>query len=341
MTSATWWTGCVVTSFVLGCGGGHPPPEAPASTGPAPGATAGSDMPPSASTAAVSDEVTKGIKALDGGDPVAAKAYFDAALRKNPRDADAYYYLGVTAEKSGDKAAAEKGYKDALKIRKDFESAAMNLSALYLDAERYDDALALTRAAVAKHPDNAPLHLNLALALAGKADTPNATAEFENAIRITPNDPMFHVTYGHWLGVWKENDQALSQLRAARPLATDNVGVLASIGHEMHVLHAWEDCVPTYDKAIAIKDAAELRTERAACKIGAKDDAGALADLQAAVASDASYAPAHYYLGGQLAKGGKFKEAVAEYETFLKLSPNGPMAKAAQDKVKLAKQKMK
>jgi cytochrome c-type biogenesis protein CcmH/NrfG len=59
--------------------------------------------------------------------------------------------------------------------------------------------------------------------------------------------------------------------------------------------------------------------------------------LKTATAKDAAYAPAHYYLGNQLVKAGDFGGAVAEYQAFLKLEPNGPLAKSVQAKLKDAK----
>jgi len=325
--------------LALACGGGGtPPPETPPiellntpNAGP-------TTAPPAAG-----DDVAKGARALEANDLTAAKAYFDHALRTNSSNADALYYEGVVAEKAGDKDTAEKSYKDALKAKPDHEQAAVNLSALYIDGQHFDPALAVAQAALAKHKDNASLHLNAAVASAWKGDQPGATQEFLVAVRLASDDPMFLLTYAHWLGVWKLGDAALTQLKLARPLVKKQgdggLGVVAAIGHEMHIVHAWADCVSTYDDAIAMKDAAELRTERAACKIGAKDAAGALADLKAAIAKDASYAPAHYYLGNELARAGQFKDAAAEYGAFLKIEPTGPMAAAAQDKLKLAKQK--
>ncbi len=339
---------CLAALPLFACGGGEPAPSAPSnppaealSDSTPPGANPGSDVGP---PAGVSDDVAKGMHALESNDATSAKAYFDHALRTHPNDADALYYQGVVAEKMGDKDAAEKSYKAALKVKPEMAQAAVNLSAFYVDAQRYDEALAVAQAGLSKHADNGSLHLNAAVAYGGKGDQPAATKEFDAAVRVAPDEAMFHLTYGHWLGTWKLVDPALSQLRAARPLAKKSggdgaVGVLASIGHEMHLLHAWSDCVPTYDEAIAMKDAAELRTERAACKIGAKDSAGALADLQAAVASDASYAPAHYYLAGELARAGQLKDAIVQLQTFLKLEPNGPSAKPAQEKLRLLKLK--
>lgn len=282
-------------------------------------------------------DIVHGTKFLETGEYASAKTAFESALKSKPDAPDAHYYLGVVAEKQKDKATAEKEYKEALAARPDFLNPQENLAALYIDAQKYDEALAITKAALAKHPQEPALHLNQAVALAGKGDAAGADAEFRQAIPLSQGDPMYLLTYAHWLGQWKKNDQAAEKLRAARPLAKDDVGMLAAIGHEMHVVGAFSDCVPTYDRAIGIKDAAELRTERAACKLGAKDEAGATVDLEAAVKEDTSYAPAHFYLAGCYAKAKKVKEAIAEYETFLKLDSTSPVAAKAKEHLKTLK----
>ena len=103
-------------------------------------------------------------------------------------------------------------------------------------------------------------------------------------------------------------------------------------------MKAFAECVPVFTQALALKDSAELWTERAACKIGLKDDAGALADLRAATTKEPGYAPAQYYLGNELAKGADYAGAVAAYQAFLKLEPNGGLAKGVAEKIRLAKQ---
>jgi tetratricopeptide (TPR) repeat protein len=283
-----------------------------------------------------SAEVQKGIAAFQAGDYPAAKQAFDAALKKTPEDADALYYEGLTAEKMGDKEAAEKYYKAALKRRPDHEAAG-NLSALYDDAQRWDEAITVAKAALARSAGSPALHANLGLAYAGKKDAANATGELDQAVKLSPNDAGIRLAYAHAMSGLGQIDAASAQLRAARPLAGDNLGVLAAIGHEFHVDKVFSDCVVTFDKAIALKDAAELRTERAACKLAAKDPDGAIVDLQAAVASEPGYAPAHYYLANALASTLKVNDAISEYQVFLKLVPSGPMAKAATEKIKVLK----
>jgi Tfp pilus assembly protein PilF len=342
--------GMVLVALLVGCGGGKPaespepttqaPPKLPPSMmggggGPAPADTQEAATPANAP----SEDVAKGLKALDAGDTAGARARVDAALRKNPKDADAFALLGMVLEKTSDKPGAEKAYKDALKIRPDLEAAAVNLSAIYADSEKWDDAEKVSRGALVKHADNPALHLNLAIALAGKNDAAQSGKEFEEAERLAPKQAMLLYVHGHWLGVWNQVDQAGVKLRAARALAQDDAPMLGSIGHELLVLRAAPDCIATFDKAIALKDAAEFRTERGLCKLATKDKAGATADFQAAVTKEPSYALAHYWLGGMLAQAGKAKEAQAELEAYLKLAPTGPKAQAAKDA--LAKLKAK
>jgi len=316
------------------CGGATPPPAdvGAADRSPmAPGPSA-PEPPP------LSVEVTKGVTALEANDLAGAKAHFQAALQANPTDADAFYYLGALSEKAGDAPGAEASYKSALHARPGFGGAEVNLSALYDDAQRFDEALAIATPGIAEHPKEGSLHLNAAIAYAGKKDAVAAVREFDAAVALMPRDPTFRLVYGHWLVVLGQKNAALMQLRVAVPLAEKNVGIVAAIGHELHVDKAFSECVVVFGQALALKDSAELWTERASCKIGQQDDAGALADLRTATAKDPSYAPAQYYLGNELGKAGQYGPAIAAYQAFLKLEPNGPLAKAATEKIRLAKQ---
>ncbi len=351
MKTKAWAGGAAIFAWavIVGCGSDKPPqsqndvappPRLPPSMlgkggAPAESGTTG-DMP--SEPTASNDDVARGMKSLEGGDLAGAKGHFEMALKKSSKDVEALAYLGRIADEQNDKPGAEKRYKEALRIKPDFEPAAEDLSALYVSATKWDEALAVVRPALAKHSNNGALHLNQAIALAGKGDSSGAAKEFDEAVRIAPNDAGYLLEYGHWLGVWKQPEPAAVKLRAARPL-TQDPKILGAIGFEMRIVGAFGDCVPTYDKAIAILDAAEFRTDRALCKLGLRDKPGALADLQAAVAKEPGNARAHYFLGGRLAEGGKLKESIAEYETYVKLAPTGDLAKQAQERVKLMKSK--
>jgi Tfp pilus assembly protein PilF len=291
-----------------------------------------------------SPEVAKGIEAFDKGDLTTAQSSFEGALQKDPKDVVALYNLGKTHEKAGHKVQAEESYRSALKMRPDFADAAVSLSALYVDQNNFDEASAICRDALKKHPENGGLHMNLGLALAAKNDADNAGKEFEEALKHSPEDVNFHYTYGHWLGVWSIRDpmlkeRALEHLRFA--MRSEDVGILAGVGHEMRLLREVNGCIQALDRAIGQKDAAELRFERGLCKLGQKDNAGAITDFQAAVASDSKAPLPHYWLGFAFANADKSKDAVGEFKTYLKLDPTGPQAKAAEEKIKILEKKKK
>jgi len=332
-----------VLALAAGCGGGPEPvaepPKAPPTLPPSM-KLGGPDVGPKPEARKASADFMRGKAALEQGNEAGARAAFEAAIAKDTNDPDAHAYLGAMVEKN-DKAAAEKHYRVALAAVPGHEAATLNLSALLLDQNKLDEAIEALKASAEKHHDSAALKLNLGLAFAAKGDEAAAMAALTEATKLAPKDPMGHITFGQVLGKWKKADLAKEELLKAEKLANGDVGVLASVGFELKNVGAFADCVRVLDGTIDKKDAAELRTYRGLCKLGAQDKAGAQADFEAAVAKDAKYGPAHFYLGGRYAEAGKWKEVVAAYETYLKLEPDGPMRKAAEERIKLAKEKQK
>jgi tetratricopeptide (TPR) repeat protein len=319
--------------LVQGCGGGEPAAKSPA----APPPSESLPEPAAAPEPAPSPDLLAGLKAFDAGRYADARASFEAATKKTPRDFDAFYNLGQACEKVNDGAGAEAAYKAALALQPGFETASTALSSLYIDGSRIDDALAVGRAGLAAHPGSAALHENVGIALATRGDSEGATPELEQAAKIAPSEPMFQLALAHWLNVWHVRGAA-PHLDAALALIKGDYAMTASIGSEYRMAGELASCVKTFDGAIAMRDGGEVRTQRALCKLAQKDDAGALDDLQAAVKVEPSYATAHYYLGGRLAVGKHFKEAAAQYAEYLKLAPSGSLAKAAAEKLKASQQ---
>lgn len=333
------------TLLVLGCGGSEPPKPAAAPSSPPPAAT--TEEPanvtgkkiegPSAPSG--SDDVKKGIAALKAGDTNGAKAAFEVAIQKNPKQADAHHYLGVVNEQTGARADAEKNYRRALDLQPDLQESSVNLAALLIDAGKFDEAASLMKKAIAKDPKNASLQVNLGMALSGKNDVDGANKAFEEAVKLDPNSGITLVTYAGHLSRSGKRDEAVAKLKQAEKVSGNDAGVLASVALEHKALKDFKSCVAVLDKAVQVKDVAELRIYRGTCKLGLKDLPGATTEFKDAVAKEPSNALAHYSLGNALADGGKLTEAVTEWETYLKLAPDGPQAKAAERKIGIAKAK--
>jgi tetratricopeptide (TPR) repeat protein len=316
-----------------------PTAASPSSTAAAPAKPTGTEGGPAA--ASTSDDVTRGTAAVKAGDWTSARAAFESAIKKNPKQADAYYYLGLVMDKTGDKAAAEKNYKTAIELQPDLQEAAENLTAIYVETQKFDEAIAIAKKALARNSKNSEMQLNLAVALSGKGDVDGASKAFDDALKLAPNDARFYLAYADHLGAAKKTDEAIAKLKQAQRVAGDDPALLGTIGFAFRTAHAVPECIAVFDKAITLKDNADFRTNRGMCKLAAKDKPGAIADFQAATTKDPSFAPAHYWLASALHDDGKFPEAVAEYDAYLKAAPKGPMAKAADAKMKLAKDKKK
>jgi tetratricopeptide (TPR) repeat protein len=333
----------------LGCGGGNtaaPPPEAPPSASSAP-ATGPDDPAATPSTGKVegpaaptnSDDVKQGIVALKAGDINGARSAFEVAIKKNPKQADAHHYLGLVNDQTGQKAEAEKNYKKALELSPDLEESAINLAAILVEGGKYDEAAALMKKAILKNPRSAALQVNLGMALSGKNDVDGASKAFEEAIKLEPNNGIHLVTYAGHLARSNKKDEAITKLKQAEKISGTNAGVLASVGLAYKDLKDFKTCIAVLDKAIGAKDVAELRIYRGSCKLGLKDLPGATTEFKDAVAKEPNNALAHYSLGNALADGGKPNDAIMEWETYLKLAPDGPHAKAAERRIGIVKAK--
>jgi Tfp pilus assembly protein PilF len=329
-----------VTAALAACGGSTPPVETGGNTRPTHDPPLDPTPPPSGPEPAPSAEMDAGVKAFDAGSYADARKSFEAASKKNPSNFLALFDLGQACEKLGDKPAALTAYKAALAVKPDLDTAAAALSSMYIDAGQNDDALAVARAGLAKHPGSAALHENLGIALASRGDADPALQELEAAVKAQPTEPMYHLTLAHWMNAGHVRGAA-PHLDAARDLVKDDYGLLVSIGFEYRLAGEFDSCVKLFDRIVGMKDGGEARTDRALCKLGMKDEKGTFADLQAAVAKEPTYAPGHYYLAGRLASTKHYKEAAAEYAKYLELAPTGSLAKPAAERLKLAQEAAK
>ncbi len=340
----------VLASALVACGGASSKPSRqPADALPGvvqPASSGSNDSTSGSGVASTSDDVTKGVGAIKAGDWTRARASFESAIVKNPKHAEAHYYLGLVMEKTGDKAAAQQSYHVALSLQPDLQEAAENLTALLIEDKKFDDAILLSRKALTRNAKNADMQLNLAVALSGngKGDVnaiDAATKAFEDALKLSPNDARFYLAYAQHLSAAKKGDQATAQLLQAQRVAGEDPTLLGTIGFELRTARAPAECIQVFDKAIALNDNADFRTNRALCKYALKDKTAAIADLTIATKREPTFAPAHYWLGSWMHEDGRFPEALTEYTAYLANAPKGPMARAAEAKAKLAREKKK
>jgi Tfp pilus assembly protein PilF len=308
----------IALPLLAACAGSpaQPPQTAPETVADAEPAKKGDDQ-------LVRDAIKRGEAAVKAGDFKGARDLFIGVLDRRPGHPRALHYLGVCSENLGDKAAAEKYYRDALAKAPEFSDAVLNLSAMLIDDGRIDEAVKTLRAGISKTPSDPMLHANLGHALSRADDKPGAIAEYKLALQLG-EDPGTRLALAAVLASAGKKDEALAALKKLG--SSRNREVLATAADALARLGAHGECVAAYDKAIALGDAAQLRVQRGICRTELKDDAGAKADYDAALKLDANYAPGWYYLGMYWMGQKNNAEALKAFEKARQLAPKSKAA---------------
>lgn len=299
----------------------------------APVLTADPPLESAADDGAIQTELERGIAYVKNEKFAEAKEHFKKAITIKPTPTG-WTYLGVTEEKTGDRAAAEAAYKNALKLDAGFVEAAQNLSALYLDdPARPDEAIALLKPAIEKTKDNARLLQNLGFAYGLKGDLDGAGKAYEAAL-AKGEDAQIRFAWGALLHEKKQPEKAAEQLKKAVDSAKDDAALLVSVGRLLGATKAFGDCVKAFDKAIAVKGTdPEWFVRRGTCKHELKDEDAAQKDYEAAIKVDPKFAAAHYYLGLSFLSQNKRLFAGRELEKAATHGKGTPLGKIAQEKL--------
>ncbi|MBN2498838.1 MAG: tetratricopeptide repeat protein [Deltaproteobacteria bacterium] len=189
--------------------------------------------------------------------------HFQAALKLDPKLAEAHYNLGCIYEAMRQDDKAEQHYKQALALRGDLTLAAANWGALLARRGKLDQALTIYTRALSKNEKNSPVLLNMAaiykrqkkykqaIDTAGQVlvrDPTNlgayrvmASVYYEmgdmdmsrliclRGLKLKQDDPSLHNTLGLTLLALKKVPEALAQFRLALAQKPDMVPTLFNI----------------------------------------------------------------------------------------------------------------
>lgn len=86
---------------------------------------------------------------------VAAVDVLREATRKNPNDAEAWFYLGLASEGTGDVTAAFQSYERAIHLKREHSDAWRHLAMLYANTGRTAEAWETTQQLARINPDAA------------------------------------------------------------------------------------------------------------------------------------------------------------------------------------------
>lgn len=121
-----------------------------------------------------------------------AEHYLRLALERDAESATVHFQWGNFLNDRARKEEAVAAYRRAIALDPTFIAARKNLGALYLDLQRFPQAIEETVAAIKLNPADYQLFANLGAMYHAAGDRARAVAAWEQALRLHPNDPQLH-----------------------------------------------------------------------------------------------------------------------------------------------------
>jgi tetratricopeptide (TPR) repeat protein len=151
----------------------------------------------------------------NAGNPEAATHLFERAAELDPRDPEIANNRAIFARQNGDLALAEDEFRRALAVNPAFRQASTGLGRLFIDTERWKDALELYEPLVAENPGDVVLRYGLATALLNLGRTEEAADLFDTLIREGNEQAEIRFMRGRARLELNEVDAALEDLLAS------------------------------------------------------------------------------------------------------------------------------
>ena len=166
-------------------------------------------------------------------------------------------------------------------------------------------------------------HYNLAIALQRAGRAQEAIEQYEQALRVTPNDAVTHYNLGIGMQRVGRLPEAIRQWEQAVRLSPDMVAAHYNLGVAFEQTGKIDEAIRQYEQALRITpDDAEVHDSLGI----ALEEAGRLPEAighwEQALLINPDFAEAHNNLGSALLKLGKVPEALGHYERALRINPN-------------------
>ena len=240
-----------------------------------------------------------------------ALRYSTVVLSIRPLSSTPHVNLGVALKELERWDEAEAEYRRAIALKPDYAMAHNNLGVLLKDRGKWDEAEAEYRRAIALKPSYAKPRNNLSDLLKDRGKWDEAEAEYRRAIATIPNNATALNNLGVLLHDRGKSDEAEAEYRRA------NLGsVLRAQGKLEAAITEYREAIryrkdsPVFHSNLGVVLAEKFRFEEA------------IAEFSKAIALKPDLAEAHNYLGNALRQYGKPVESEAALRKAIALKPD-------------------
>jgi len=181
-------------------------------------------------------------------------------------------------------------------------------------------------------PDNAKKEFDAAQKALEAKNMDSGVTHLKKAIQLYPNFPQAYATLGAVYLEQKKYKEAQEALEKATQLDPKAAGAYIELGATLNQLKDYPAAVTALTKGLELNpDVPAGQYELAKTYMAQQQWQNAEPYLRKVVAAQPDMAGAHVMLGNVLLKKGDGPGALSEFQTYLKLDPNGPMAPGVRD----------
>jgi tetratricopeptide (TPR) repeat protein len=201
---------------------------------------------------AIQREYAKAVEYFQRGQIDLAERELSEIIKAAPQVPEPFFLLGKVWLMKHQAGKAEELLRQATRIKPDFPEAYQSLGVALLAQNKYREAAETFLIAIRQNPGYAPAHINLANAYLGLNRITEAEVEFQNGLRLAPQDKATVFVANRNLGALYyrrgEYSYAISHLEIARSLDEQNVGVLLPLCDAYLKLHRQADASVLVDR---------------------------------------------------------------------------------------------
>ncbi len=273
----------------------------------------------------------QGNAAQNAGKYSQAEAIWRRVLQIDPKDADAYYNLGVALYYQKKLEQAIAAYNKAIQLNPKLAEVYNGLGIVLGKQGKLEQAIAAFKKAIQLNPNYANAYNNLGIVLRNQGKLEQAIAAFQKAIQLNPKLAKVYYNLGVVLYYQKKLEQAIAAYKKAIQLNPNYVEAYNNLGNALSDQKKLEQAIAAYKKAIQLnpKDADIYNNLGNALKNQGKLEqaiqkyryALSLPDNKNGIPTTA-HTLAHNGLGLALQQQGKLKEAIAEFKQAIALDKN-------------------
>jgi tetratricopeptide (TPR) repeat protein len=180
-----------------------------------------------------------------------ATAIFDHYTIQRPANAWGHYMLGLSAWKSGDRAKSEQAFEKALSIDPHHVKSLVNLSRVFIEQKRHDDALDRLSRAAEIDPESTQVYRLLARSYHAQGKRDEAVTAYRRAIELNELDAWSMNNLGLLFLETQRADEALPLLTKAVELRQDVPAFHNNLGMALEHTGRFKEAATAYQGALA------------------------------------------------------------------------------------------